>query len=66
MTVTLALQELHESNCVVAEISAAQLVYVDLYCPYITWLATVHMYGDEVTGETPADDILKVGLPFGI
>ena len=59
---TPALQELHDSDCVVADNSAAQLVYVDLYCPYITWLAAVHMYGEGVNGETPTDNILKVGF----
>ena len=59
----LVLQALRASNCLVADIDAAQLIYVDLYCPYITWLGIVH-HADipEELMETPGDDILKVSL----
>ena len=56
----LAAQELRDGGCIVDDIGAAQLVYVDLYCPYTTWLAAVHLYKNDVVGETPADDIVKV------
>ena len=38
-----------------------QAVYVDLYCPYITWLGQVHQRGREKLTATPGDDLLKVG-----
>ena len=59
-----ALQALQESSCIVddmdlADMDLADIIYVDLYCPYITWLGTVHN-AKEGLKETPADDILKV------
>lgn len=38
-----------------------QAVYVDLYCPYITWLGQVHQWGRPGLTATPGDDLLKVG-----
>ena len=54
------MQALRDNGCVVADMDKAQLVFVDFYCPYISWLGYVH-YSTVSLEETPADDILRVG-----
>ena len=56
-------QALRENGCVVADMDQAQLVFVDFYCPYISWLGYVH-YSKASLEETPAHDILLVGGHF--
>ena len=58
------MQALRSGGCTTPDIDKAQAVYVDLYCPYITWLGQLHHRGRDGVTTSPGDDILKVSKAF--
>ena len=59
----LCVQALKVSDCVTEDIDAAQAVFVDDYCYYVSWLGTGHLLGNKAfmnITDTPGDHIVKV------